>query len=125
MRRVMLTLLAVALLVGACGNEGADDGLRASIEIDGSSTVFPISQAVAEEFTLEHRGVKIAIGLSGTGGGFEKFCRGEIEISNASRPIKQAEADVCAAEGIAFTELKVAIDGLSIVVHPKNDWVDC
>jgi phosphate transport system substrate-binding protein len=124
-RGVLAVWLAV-LALAACGRDGSgDSGLNGALEIDGSSTVFPITQAVAEEFALANRGVRISIGVSGTGGGFEQFCRGEIAMSNASREIKPAEAEACAANGIAFTELRVALDGLSVVVHPDNDWAAC
>ena len=93
------------------------------IKIDGSSTVFPITQAVAEDFQQD-RGGKVTVGVSGTGGGFKKFCRGEIEIAGASRPIKDEEQSACRSGGIEFVELPVAYDGLAIVVHTKNDWVD-
>ena len=125
-RVALLVIAAVVLsmLLAACGDE-ATGGYSGEILIDGSSTVFPISQAVAEEFFLENRGMRITVGASGTGGGFEKFCRGDIDISNASRPIKQDEADLCAENGIEFTELTVAADGLSVIVNPDNDWADC
>ncbi len=99
--------------------------LSGEINIDGSSTVFPISQAVAEEFNAEAPDVNITVGASGTGGGFKKFCAGDTDISNASRPIKDEEAAICEENGIEFTELQVAIDGLSVVVNPANDWVNC
>jgi phosphate transport system substrate-binding protein len=117
-------VLILSLLLAACGDE--DTGVyRGDIKIDGSSTVFPISQAIAEEFFLENRGMRFTVGASGTGGGFEKFCRGDIDISDASRPIKQHEADTCAENGIEFTELTVAADGLSVIVNRDNDWADC
>lgn len=94
------------------------------ILIDGSSTVYPISEAVAEEFLKIHPEVTIAIGESGTGGGFAKFGRGEIAISNASRPITQAEIEQCRKNNIQFIEIPVAYDGMAVVVHPDNDWVD-
>lgn len=93
------------------------------IKIDGSSTVFPISQAVAEEFQKD-RGGRVTVGISGTGGGFKKFCRGETAISDASRPIKDAEVEQCKAGGIEFIELPIAYDGLAVVVHKDNTWVD-
>ncbi len=99
--------------------------LSGSIDIDGSSTVFPVSQGVAEEFNLVHNGVDITVGFSGTGGGFKKFCDGETQISDASRPIKDEEIEACAENGIEYTEFPIAIDGLSVVVHPDNDWVEC
>jgi phosphate transport system substrate-binding protein len=94
------------------------------IVIDGSSTVYPISEAVAEEFLKIQPEVTIAIGESGTGGGFAKFGRGEIAISNASRPITEAEIEQCRKNNIQFIEIPVAYDGMAVVVHPDNDWVD-
>ena len=92
------------------------------IKIDGSSTVYPITEAVAEEFQKAQK-VKVTVGESGTGGGFKKFCRGETDISNASRPISQKEMDACKEAGIQFIELPVAFDALTVVVNQKNDWV--
>jgi len=92
------------------------------IKIDGSSTVYPITEAVAEEFQKIAK-AKVTVGESGTGGGFKKFCRGEIDISDASRPIKQKEIDECKAAGIQFIELPIAYDALTVVVNAKNDWV--
>ena len=100
--------------------------LSGDIPIDGSSTVFPITEAVAEEFGgLTGDKVRVVVGISGTGGGFKKFCDSETVISDASRPIKQKEVNLCAAAGIEYIELPVAIDGLSVVVNPQNDFVDC
>ena len=100
--------------------------LSGDIPIDGSSTVFPITEAVAEEFgDLTDGNVRVVVGISGTGGGFKKFCTNETAISDASRPIKQKEVDLCAAAGIEYIEIPVAIDGLSVVVNPDNDFVDC
>ena len=96
-----------------------------TIEIDGSSTVFPITEAMAEEFQIESGGkVRVTVGISGSGGGFKKFCRGETHISDASRPIKESEREACKAAGIEFIELPVALDALTVVVNPGNDWVD-
>jgi phosphate transport system substrate-binding protein len=92
------------------------------IKIDGSSTVYPITEAVAEEFQIAQK-IKVTVGESGTGGGFKKFCRGETDISNASRPISQKEMDACKDAGIQFIELPVAFDGLTVVVNDKNNWV--
>jgi phosphate transport system substrate-binding protein len=92
------------------------------ILIDGSSTVYPISQAVAEEFQSSHPNVKVVVGTSGTGGGFKKFVAGETDINDASRPIKEKEAAQCKDNGIEYLEMKVAIDGISVVVNPENDW---
>ncbi len=94
------------------------------IKIDGSSTVYPITEAVAEEFQKAKRGeVKVTVGISGTGGGFKKFCRGETDISDASRPILKKEIDVCKEQGIEYIELPVAYDGLAVMVNPKNTWI--
>ena len=100
--------------------------LSGDISVDGSSTVFPITEAMAEEFGNTTGGnVRITVGVSGTGGGFKKFCAGETHISDASRPIKQSEVDLCAEAGIEFVEIPVAIDGLSVMVNPANDFVEC
>ncbi len=130
--------LVVALVAAGCGNtdEGADAGgtgaggetgatLSGTVTGDGSSTVFPITQAVAEEFTATNPDVQISVGISGTGGGFEKFCAGETDIQDASRPIEQEEIDLCEQNGVEYVELEVALDGLSVVVNPANDWAAC
>ncbi|HEV8681738.1 MAG TPA: PstS family phosphate ABC transporter substrate-binding protein [Actinomycetota bacterium] len=120
------TAVAVTLLATGCGGTaGRGGGLSGSIAIDGSSTVFPITQAVAEEFNTEEPGVQISVGTSGTGGGFEKFCAGETDISDASRPIEQEEAAICEQNGIEYVELQVAIDGLSVMVNPQNTFAQC
>ena len=144
------TACAVVLMSAACGpsaetpadNSGSTEArtiqsdkatdpsvyasLSGDIAIDGSSTVFPITEAVAEEFgDLTGGNVRAVVGISGTGGGFKKFCENETVISDASRPIKQKEVDLCAAAGIEYIELPVAIDGLSVLVNPDNDFVDC
>jgi phosphate transport system substrate-binding protein len=93
------------------------------IQIDGSSTVFPITEAVAEEFQKARRGkVKVTVGISGTGGGFKKFCRGETDIQDASRPILKQEMEACKGAGVEFIELPVAFDALTVIVNPKNNW---
>ena len=94
------------------------------LKVDGSSTVFPITEAMAEEFQKEDGNFRVTVGISGTGGGFKRFCNGETAITNASRPIKPIEVDACNSKGVEYVELPVAFDGLSIVVHPDNDWVD-
>ncbi len=99
--------------------------LAGEIEIDGSSTVYPITEAVAEAFMKLHPKVKISVGISGTGGGFKRFVVGETDINDASRPILKSEADAAASNGIAWIEVPVAIDGLVVVVNRANDWVDC
>jgi len=98
--------------------------LTGTIEIDGSSTVFPITQAVAEEFQNLHPDVRVNVGISGTGGGFKRFTVGETDISDASRPIKDSEAQAAADNGVEYIEFSVAIDGLTVVVNPSNTWVD-
>ena len=110
---------------GAPPAKGSAD-LSGTIEIDGSSTTYPITEAMAEEFGDSTDGnVKVVVGISGTGGGFKKFCAGETVISNASRPIQQKEIDLCAEAGIEYVEIPVAIDGLSVMVNPGNDFVEC
>lgn len=95
------------------------------VKIDGSSTVFPITEAMAEEFQKAERGkTQVTVGISGTGGGFKKFCRGETDISDASRPIKDSEKKLCVENGIEFIELPAALDALTVVINPKNTWVD-
>jgi len=98
--------------------------LSGTIDIDGSSTVYPLTEAIAEEFGKENQAVRVTVGVSGTGGGFKRFVAGETAISNASRPIKDEEAEKAKANGIEYIELEVAYDGLSVLVNPENDWVD-
>ncbi len=127
----MITIIAIALTLWACGDknenntseENKSSELSGTIKIDGSSTVFPITEAVAEEFRAIRPKVKVTIGVSGTGGGFKKFSRGETNISDASRPIKDIEKAACAENNINYIELEVAYDGLAVLVNPKNDWV--
>lgn len=121
----LLLVVSVALLPAACGGSSSRDTAAspsAVIQVDGSSTVFPITEAVAEEYQKANPGHKVTVGSSGTGSGLQKFCRGEIDIADASRPIKKAELDACSQAGIAFVELPIAYDGLAVVVHPKNTW---
>src|SRR5688500_9582246 len=92
------------------------------IAIDGSSTVFPITEAMAEEFQKVNTGVKVTVGIAGTGGGFKKFCRGETDISDASRPITEKERADCKAANVEYIELPIALDALTVIVNPKNDW---
>lgn len=132
----LLVLGLTLVLIVACGegggepqpsSPGGDDlgSISGRIRIDGSSTVFPISQAVAEEFNRA-TDVTVDVASSGTGGGFERFCRGETQISDASRPIEQDEREACAQNGINdVIEFQVAIDALTVMVHPSNDFVDC
>ena len=132
LERVLVLVLAggALSLTAACG--GGDEGVTApaagetlsgAVSIDGSSTVFPVSEAVAEEFGKLHRDVRVTVGVSGTGGGFQKFCAGETDISNASRPIRDSEREACAEAGIDFIELRVGLDGLAVVANPDADWM--
>jgi phosphate transport system substrate-binding protein len=133
MRR--LALLSIAVVLSGCGSDrggGADNGgatvdseLSGRILADGSSTVGPYTTAAAERFRGVHPNVQITVGVTGTGGGFERFCAGETDLSNASRAIKDEEAALCEAEGVEFVEFQVANDALTVVVNPENDWVDC
>lgn len=113
--------LAMGLTVVACA--GGRDTASSVITVDGSSTVFPITEAVAEEFQRANPGTRVTVGLSGTGGGFQKFCRDETHVSNASRPVRPSEAEACAKAGIEYVELPVAYDGLAVVVNQQNTWV--
>ncbi|MFA7297172.1 MAG: PstS family phosphate ABC transporter substrate-binding protein [Dehalococcoidia bacterium] len=137
-------VVSAAMLATACGggDGGATSGdgatkhqepankaelakLKGDIVIDGSSTVYPVTQAAAEEFAAYARDVRISVGIAGTGGGFKKFCAGETDIQDASRPISTSEAAACADKKIEFVELPVAYDGLAVVVSPKNTWAQC
>lgn len=122
---MLLPLLALAACGGGAGDEGDDSALTGAVQVDGSSTVYPISEAVAEEFQRLHAGTRVTVGVSGTGGGFKRFCSGETDISDASRPIKDSEREICEQNGIQATEIRVAWDGLSVVTHPANEFVDC
>jgi phosphate transport system substrate-binding protein len=123
--------IALALgmtLAAACGRD--DPGMNGAevagrVEIDGSSTVYPIAEAVAEEFQIAHPAARVTVGFSGTGGGFKRFCAGETDVTNASRPITDAERAECAAAGVEILELPVAWDGLAVIVNPGNAAVQC
>ncbi len=117
-----MKLVAGALVLGATAFAAP---LHAQlVKVDGSSTVFPVTEAVAEDFQKARNGaVKVTVGISGTGGGFKKFCRGEIDVSNASRPILKKEMDDCRAAGIEYYELPVAFDALTVVINPKNSFI--
>jgi phosphate transport system substrate-binding protein len=144
MRAVAAMLALLALLAAGCGRERPSDAaptttqsedeaiggfeeeaLSGRIEADGSSTVAPLVTLAAERFRKQEPGVKITVGVSGTGGGFERFCAGETDLSDASRPIEDEEKAACAKKRIQYRELQVANDGLTVVVSPENDWVDC
>ena len=119
----------LALLLYACGGDPtpspSSTQLEGTIEIDGSSTVYPISEAAAFEFRKTYPDVRINVGVSGTGGGFKRFTSGETDISDASRPIKSSEAEKAAENSMEYIELKVGTDGLSVIVNPQNDFADC
>ena len=137
--RIVLLLGLLALLAGCGGGRGGDDeaggtnaatgtgggDLSGRIQADGSSTVGPYTTAAAEKFQAQEPNVQVTVGVSGTGGGFERFCRGETDLSNASRPIKDEEATICTDAGIDYVEFQVANDALTVVVNKDNDWVDC
>jgi len=144
MRAVAATLALLALLVAGCGRERPSDAaptttqseeeavggfeeeaLSGRIQADGSSTVAPLVTLAAERFRKQEPGVKISVGVSGTGGGFERFCAGETDLSDASRAIEDEEKAACRKKRVAYRELQVANDGLSVVVNADNDWVDC
>jgi phosphate binding protein len=129
-------LAAASLLISGCGGQngaggasgaGSAEGGGASgtVTVDGSSTVAPLSEAAADLFRSVEPGVNVTVATAGTGGGFKKFCAGETDISDASRPIKDEEAEACKAKGIDYTEVIVANDGLSVVVNPENTWAKC
>ena len=121
------TALAFLAIAACGGNSGAggDGALAGDIEIDGSSTVYPITEAAAEEFSIAQPDVRVTVAQSGTGGGFKRFCAGEIPIANASRPIKDAEIQLCSGSSVDYVELKVGTDGLAVVVNPANTAVQC
>jgi phosphate transport system substrate-binding protein len=125
-----LVVVMLVILLGCRGEQKAnvgekagESGLSGRITIDGSSTVAPISEAISEEFKKAHPGVDVPVGISGTGGGFKKFIHKEIDIADASRPIKKSEEEAARKNGVEFIELPVAYDGLSVIVNPKNTWV--
>ena len=135
--RIGLVLALTTLLAGCGGGRGGGDAagtttatgggsdLSGRIEIDGSSTVGPFTTAAAERFQQQNPDVQVTVGVSGTGGGFERFCRGETDLSNASRPIKDEEATACKEGGVEYVEFQVVNDALTVVVNRDNDWVTC
>lgn len=118
MRHALYLTTTFAALAAFAGPALAD------VAIDGSSTVFPVSEAFAEEFQIETQ-TRVTVGVSGTGGGFRRFCRGETDISGASRPISASEMEACEEAGIEFIELPIALDAIAVIVNPQNDWVEC
>lgn len=125
-------ILALTIALAGCGGgerevndtNAAGEQISGMVEIDGSSTVFPITEAVAEEFQAAHRGARVTVGISGTGGGFKKFCNQETAISNASRVIKDSEKELCAQANVNYIEVPVAYDGIAVLVNPANDWAN-
>ena len=116
--------LIILVFLAGCGPRGGKS-LRGQVTIDGSSTVYPIAEAVSEEFQLRNPRVMVALGRSGTGGGFERFCRGETDIATASRKITEGEDFRCASQGVRYLEIPVALDGVSVIVNPENTFVGC
>jgi len=122
-----VAVTASLTLLAACGGQsnGAEGDVSGEVLADGSSTVAPLTTAAQELFREENSNVNVSVATSGTGGGFEKFCAGKTDISDASRPIKDEEAAICEENGIEFTEIVVANDALTVVANPDNDWADC
>jgi phosphate transport system substrate-binding protein len=120
----MRTLLVLAVAAVAVAPACRRQSLSGTVRVDGSSTVYPITEAVAEEFQKVKPEVKVMVGISGTGGGFKKFCAGETDVSDASRPIKPSEVEQCGKAGIEYVELPIAYDGIAIVVNPQNNWAN-
>jgi phosphate transport system substrate-binding protein len=118
LRRSIIVFPALLLFFADCGTK------RETVLVDGSSTVYVITEAVAEDFIKENRNISVTVGISGTGGGFKKFCNGELDIADASRRIKESEVKDCGSKNIEFVEIPVAYDGMSVVVNPKNSFVD-
>ena len=118
-----ITKFAAVLALSAVAVSGLARADVALVKVDGSSTVYPITEAVAEDFQKSKKNsVRVTVGISGTGGGFKKFCRGETDVSDASRPITKKEIEDCKAAGVEFMEFPIAYDALTVVIHPKNDW---
>ena len=135
-RRGLALLATAAIATAACGPGGTattqptgnPSTLSGTVTIDGSSTVFPITEVVAEDFQTANPSVQVPVALSGTGGGFKLFCTGDTDINDASRPIKaedEGEGLACEANSIEYIELQIAIDGLTVVVNPSNTWAEC
>ena len=129
---VLINIFAILIFVmpgcssaDSDSNTEDDDKLAGSVEVDGSSTVYPVSEAVAEEFNKLYPNVRVNVGVSGSGGGFKRFVNGETDISDASRPIRENEAAEAEENGIDYIELRIGTDGLSVIVNNDNDFVDC
>lgn len=120
---MQITKFAAVLAFSAVAASGLARADVALVKVDGSSTVYPVTEAVAEDFQKSKKNsVRVTVGISGTGGGFKKFCRGETDVSDASRPITKKEIEDCKAAGVEFMEFPIAYDALTVVIHPKNDW---
>lgn len=124
MRNYFALAILIGMILSSCSGGNSGDTLSGEVKIDGSSTVYPITEAVAEEFRTEAPNVRVTVGVSGTGGGFQKFIRGETDINDASREIKPTEVAEAEETGVDYIRLSVAYDGLAVVVNPQNDWVD-
>src|SRR5690606_1504542 len=124
LKSLMVSVLTVLLASCGSGSNKNAGSLKGEIKIDGSSTVYPITEAIAEEYRIEQPDVRSTIGISGTGGCFQKFSRDEIDITNASRPIKPQESQRSSKNNVSFVELKIAYDGLAVLVNKQNTWVD-
>jgi len=122
--QLVITILLTFLMLSPALDNSFAQTLKGTIRIDGSSTVFPITEAVAEEFGKTNRRVRVTVGVSGTGGGFKKFTIGETDINDASRPIKDSEKKLAKRNGIEYFQFPVAFDGISVVINPTNTWVD-
>ncbi|MDX1640149.1 MAG: PstS family phosphate ABC transporter substrate-binding protein [Balneolaceae bacterium] len=122
MVRNFLFTLFVSFLLISCGSGGQDGNQR--VRIDGSSTVYPLTEAVAEEFRTAQPGIRVTVGTSGTGAGFTKFARGETDITNASRTIRPEEVEALETNNLEYKQVTVALDGIAVVVHPENDWIE-
>jgi phosphate transport system substrate-binding protein len=118
--KIVTLARTLTFLMAAVAADGAL--AQAVVQIDGSSTVYPVTEAMAEEFQKKNKDIKVTVGISGTGGGFKKFCRGETDISDASRPISASEQKACKEAGIEYMELPIALDALTVVIHPSNTW---
>ena len=130
MKKIIFFIIGGVIIVAIAGllfwqqQNNPSSSVNGTVIVDGSSTVFPITEAMAEEFQKENKDAQVVVGISGTGGGFKRFCRGETHINDASRPIKESEVELCTQNNIQYIELPIAFDGLAIMVHPSNDWVD-
>jgi phosphate transport system substrate-binding protein len=127
MKNKLCIFIIISVLLSSCGSKTSNNetkSLSGDIKIDGSSTVYPITEAIAEEFRVVQPDIKVSVGVSGTGGGFKRFGRGEIDVNNASRPIKESEIKACEENSVQYVGLMIAYDGLAVLVNPQNTWVD-